>query len=109
MSKAFTPSFKINTKNKVAFSTNNPLAEDRKSKPVVIIEPSFNEVTRTMEILCSDDNKRFCRIDRINSKEALKALNDQIQKAYDNQTRVVFIAAGGNDPDVWFYTVVDSI
>jgi len=108
MSKAFTPSFKVADKVNVKFSTNNPLGEDRKSLPVTIVELSFNEVTRSIEATGSDNRKRQCRIDRITNQDDLKALTKRLQTAYDKETRISFVAAGGNDPNVWFYTVVDS-
>ena len=109
MSKAFTPSFKVAAKAIVKFSTNNPLGEDRKSLPVTIVELSFNEVTRSIEATGSDGRKRQCRIDRITNEADLKALTKRLQTVYDKETRISFVAAGGNDPNVWFYTVVDSI
>lgn len=109
MSKAFTPAFKVSAKAVVKFSTNNPLGEDRKSLPVTIVELSFNEVTRSIEATGSDNRKRQCRIDRITNEADLKALTKHLQKAYDAQTKVSFVAAGGNDPQVWFYTVVDAV
>lgn len=109
MSKAFVPSFKVANKATVKFSTNNPLGEDRKSLPVTIIDLDFNDITRSIEVTCSDNRKRQCRIDRIVNEADLKALNKRLQTAYDKETRVSFVAAGGNDPNVWFYTIVDSI
>lgn len=108
MSKAFVPSFKAKKIN-VAFSTNNPLGTDRKSLPVTIVEPRFNEFTRSIEIDCSDRKTRQCRIDRFTNEKDLKSLQDRIQKAYDSSAPVVFVAAGGNDPNVYFYNILDSI
>jgi hypothetical protein len=109
MSKAFTPSFKVAAKANVAFSTNNPLGEDRKSLPVTIVELSFNEVTRSIEATGSDNRKRQARIDRFNSDADVKSLTKRLQSAYDKGVKVQFIAAGGNDPSVWFYNIVESI
>ena len=109
MSKAFTPSFKVAAKIEVAFSTNNPLGEDRKSLPVTIVELSFNETTRSIEATGSDNRKRQARIDRFNNEADVKSLTKRLQKAYDTQTKVCFIAAGGNDCNVWFYNIVESI
>ena len=109
MSKAFVPSFKVAAKANVAFSTNNPLGEDRKSLPVTIVELSFNETTRSIEATGSDSMKRQCRIDRLTDDKMVQALTKRLQKAYDAQTKISFVAAGGNDPNVWFYTIVDAI
>lgn len=109
MTKAFTPSFKVSPKANVAFSTNNPLGEDRKSLPVTIVELSFNEVTRSIEATGSDNRKRQARIDRFNSDADVKSLTKRLQSAYDKGAKVCFIAAGGNDCNVWFYNIVESI
>jgi hypothetical protein len=108
MSKAFVPSFNVAAKANVKFSTNNPLGEDRKSLPVTIVELTFNETTRSIEVVGSDSRKRQCRIDRITNEADLKALTKRLQTVYDKQTRISFVAAGGNDPNVWFYTIVDA-
>lgn len=107
MSKAFIPSFKVSAKVNVAFSTNNPMGEDRKSLPVTIAELTFNEKTRSIEATGSDNRKRQCRIDRLTDQKAVEALTKRLQKAYDAQTKISFVAAGGNDPNVWFYAIVD--
>jgi len=105
MTKAFTPSFTSIKKIDVIFSTNNPLGEDRLSAPVKIKDLAYNEMTRSIEATGSDGYKRQCRIDRITHQETLKALTKDLQKAYDNGDLVRFIAAGGNDPKVWFYNI----
>ena len=109
MSKAFVPSFKVASKINVAFSTNNPLGEDRKSLPVYIVELTFNETTRSIEATGSDGRKRQARIDRFNSEVDVKSLTKRLQSAYDKEVKVCFIAAGGNDCNVWFYNIVESI
>jgi hypothetical protein len=105
----FVPSFSVGPKANVKFSTNNPLGEDRKSQPVTLIELSYNENTRSIEATGSDGRKRQCRIDRITDTSDLEKLTKQLQKAYDKQARICFVAAGGNDPNVWFYTIVQSV
>lgn len=109
MSKSFTPVFKVAAKANVVFSTNNPLGEDRKSLPVTIVELTFNETTRSIEATGSDGRKRQCRIDRMNDDKLVQALTKRLQKVYDAQTKISFVAAGGNDPNVWFYNIVDAV
>jgi len=104
----FTPSFKVAVKADVAFSTNNPFGEDRKSLPVTIVELNFNENTRSIQATGSDMRMRQCRIDRLTDQKMVVALTKQLQSAYDNGTKVCFVAAGANDPNVWFYTVLDQ-
>jgi len=106
MATKFTPKFTSLTKVDVAFSTNNPFGEDRISQTVVLKELTFNEITRSIEATGSDNRKRQCRIDRITDTEALKQLTKDLQKAYDNQDTIQFVAAGGNDPNVWFYNII---
>ena len=105
MTKAFTPAFTSIKKIDVIFSTNNPLGEDRYSDAVKIMELGFNDRTRTIEAECSDKRTRLCRIDRIVDQAVLKQLTKDLQAAYNNGTLVQFIAAGGNDANVWFYNI----
>jgi hypothetical protein len=102
---SYTPVFKTIARATSVFSTNNPAGVDRESLPVTIVDLTFNEVTRSIEVTCSDKRKRQCRIDRLNSDKLVKSLQMSLQKAYTMQTPIQFIAAGGNDPQVWFYTV----
>jgi hypothetical protein len=102
---SYTPFFKTITKAPQVFTTNAPTQPDRQSLPVTIIDLSFNEVTRSIEVTCSDKRKRQCRIDRLANDKLIKSLTEYLQEAYTKQHSVVFIAAGGNSPDVWFYTV----
>jgi hypothetical protein len=106
MATKFTPKFTSLTKVDVIFSTNNPLGEDRVSQTVTLIELDYNETTRTIEATGSDKRKRQCRIDRIVDEEVLKALTKNLQKAYDDGDLIQFVAAGGNDPNVWFYDII---
>jgi len=106
MATKFTPKFTSLTKVDVIFSTNNPLGEDRVSQTVTLIELDYNETTRTIEATGSDKRKRQCRIDRFMNDQLLRDLVDSLQNAYDNELEVVFVAAGGNDPNVWFYNIV---
>jgi len=103
MSKAFTPVFKVAAKANVAFSTNNPMGEDRKSMPVTIVELTFNETTRSIEATGSDSRKRQCRIDRLMDQKAVEALTKRLQKVYDAQTKISFVAAGGNSHNTGLY------
>lgn len=109
MAKVFTPSFKVATPVVTKFSTNNPFGEDRKSLPVTIVELTFNEVTRSIQATGSDMRMRQARIDRFNNSDDVKSLTKRLQSAYDKGVKVCFIAAGANDPSVWFYNIVESI
>lgn len=102
----FVPVFKSVRRIETKFSTNNPGGRDRESVPVFITDLTFNDETRTIEAQCSDNRKRQCRIDRFMNDKLLQQLVGDLQSAYDNETEVVFVAAGGNDPNVWFYNIV---
>lgn len=105
MSKNFT--FKFKTEQQSVFSTMNPLQADRTSVPVIITLPEYNETSNTFIISCSDNRKRRCQLNRLADGYAEK-LFAKIQKAYDKGIEVHFVAAGGNDPDVWFYDIIKS-
>ena len=108
MAKAFTPAFNVAKKIDTVFSTNNPLGEDRHSNPVQILDLSFNENTRSIEVQCSDRRTRQCRIDRFKDDKLVRDLSRKLQKAYDDKMLVQFVAAGGNDANVWFYNIVKA-
>jgi len=101
---SFTPSFRA-AKLNVPFITNNPTMGDRISLPVTIVNLLFNEVTRSIEVTCSDKRKRQCRIDRLANDELVEDLQVTLQYAFDNESPVQFVAAGGADANVWFYRV----
>jgi len=102
----FVPSFKVEPRAQVSFSTNNPFGRDRESVPVIIEVLAYNADIRTIEATGSDGRKRQCRIDRFSDDKLLKKLTSDLQAAYNTGTEVVFVAAGGNDPNVWFYNVI---
>jgi hypothetical protein len=100
---AYTPSFNVPSKAQVKFSTNNPLGEDRKSNPVIITRLAFNEITRSIEVTCSDNRVRQCRIDRLQDDKLIKSLEKSLKTAMAKRAIIQFVAAGANNPDIWFY------
>ena len=102
----FVPSFNVASKAKTAFSTNNPLGEDRTSTAVQINNLTYNETTRSIEVNCSDRRVRQCRIDRFNDDKQVRELSKKLQQAFDNRDLVKFVAAGANSPDLWFYNII---
>jgi hypothetical protein len=100
---AYTPSFKsiVKTSN---FVTNNPNGADMMSFPVRIIGFDFNENTRSFEVECDDRRMRQCRVDRMPEADAVE-LEKAIIKARDAGMEVRFIAAGGNNPNIFFYSI----
>jgi len=109
MSKSFTPAFKVAAKVEVAFSTYNPKGKDRTSQPFKIVELRFNEVTRSIEVVGDDGRLRQARIDRFTNEADVKSLTKRLQNAYDKDTNICSISAGGFDPNVFFYNIVESI
>lgn len=102
----FTPKFSVPGRVETKFSTNNPTGRDRESDVVQIVDLFFNQNTRSIEATGSDGRKRNCRIDRFSSDKDLKELSKNLQDAYNKELGVVFVAAGGNDPNVWFYNII---
>jgi len=103
---SFIPSFRTAAKLNVPFITNNPTQGDRMSLPVTIVDLAFNEVTRSIEVTCSDKRKRQCRIDRLANDMMVEDLQVTLQYAFDQGDTVQFVAAGGADANVWFYKVL---
>jgi hypothetical protein len=106
MMTAFKPTFV--TAKPALFMTNNPLDTDRMSKPVVIIGLEYFEDTNTVVANCSDSRKRRCQLNRLTDDKFAEKMCKDLQKAYDKGTEVQFVAAGGNDPQVWFYNIVTA-
>jgi hypothetical protein len=99
----FTPKF---TSVSVSFVTNNITQPDRKSLPVVITSvPRVDEATTSIFVDCSDSRTRKCLYSRITNEKALIKLTKDLQKAYESGKPVIFVAAGGNDANTWFYSV----
>jgi hypothetical protein len=109
MTKSFTPSFKVSPKINVAFSTYNPAGKDRTSQPFKITELRFNEATRSIEVVGDDARLRQARIDRFTNEADVKSLTKRLQSAYDKDVNICTISAGGFDPNVFFYNIVESV
>ncbi len=106
MTTSYTPSFKTINKIVVPFTTNNPTMPDNISDPVTIVELKWNEVTRTIEVVCSDKRMRQCRVDRLANDRAIELLTKALQVSFDTEDSVRFVAAGGASANTWFYNVL---
>jgi hypothetical protein len=106
MSKVFVPNFR--TAPVSVFSTMNPTQADRISNPVFIVNLEYNQATNTIIAEGSDNRKRRCQLNRITADGYAEKLCNALQRAYDYQFEVQFIAAGGNDPGVWFYNIQET-
>jgi len=88
----------------IAFTTKRVVA-DRKSIVTTIKAMHFDQETRSIKVFCADGFTRECKVDRLASLEAGRALWEQMSKACKEETAMQFVAAGGFSPDKWFYTV----
>lgn len=94
------------------FITARTGAGDRRSSPTVMAAAIFNadEDVREIRVFCEDGNMRRCKVDRMLGAdgkpdiEVARALWRKLTKIGTTKT-VVFVAAGGFNPDMWFYDV----
>jgi len=78
---------------------------DKLSSPTTIAAMHFNETKRQILVFGADGNTRKCNVDRLPDVATAKALWKKLQTMGKAQKTVVFVAAGGFSPDVWFYDV----
>jgi hypothetical protein len=98
------------TQPAVSFITANPKAGDKISQPVKIVAMHFDDVTFSMKVMGSDMKMRECKILRLHTdneqaKRIGRALWARCAAAAKASEVVHFRAAGGFNPDRWFYTV----
>ena len=105
--------------SKQEFVTSTNTSAVSVSAPVTILDPSFNKVTSSFEIRCSDKKTRRCLITNFSDYNEAKGtskmantLFNKLQHAYLNNTKVQFIAMGvfefANKADLWFYNLKDA-
>jgi len=87
-----------------AFATTR-IGQDRVSHKVLVEAMHFDQASKSIKVFCSDGNLRECRVERLESAEAGRALWRQLQSVGSKKQEVSFKAAGGFSPDKWFYTV----
>ena len=76
------------------------------SDPVTITSLDWSGTTRYA--YCSDGRRRMCHFHRFETKAERQELHKKLVEYAILGTEVCFYAAGNNDPDVWFYRVVDA-
>jgi len=86
----------------IAFRTATPTITDRTSAAVTIESIYFDKKMNAIIVQCSDKRTRVCKIDRMESIEAARALWVQLKDSLGWSAK--FTAAGGFSPDNWFYT-----
>lgn len=87
-----------------AFTTKRVVA-DRRSSNVIPQAMHFDEATRSIKVFCDDGFTRECKVDRLADINAGRKIYQDIQMMIKEGTRMRFIAAGGFDPNKWFYTI----
>jgi len=75
----------------------------RSSALVVVNSVNFDKASRSIVVVCSDGNRRLCRIDRCETIQLARDLYGKVRGLIDQ--RAIFHAAGGNDPSRWFFDV----
>jgi hypothetical protein len=85
----------------LAFTTKTFKLADRVSAVVTLQAVSFNRATRIINAFSSDGRVRQCKVDRMESLIAARLLWVQLKGSVGCEVR--FIAAGGFNPNSWFY------
>ena len=77
---------------------------DRRSGPVKMAAAHWDEKNRHINVFGEDGHLRVCKVDRLESIEKARMLWKDINEAGRNGVTIRFVAAGGFDPNKWFYT-----
>lgn len=88
----------------VAFVTKSRAA-DQVSEKTTLLQIIHNEKNKTISAVCSDGKTRVCRYDRLPDVHVARQLWRDLKKAGQEKQEIQFVAAGGFNPDRWFYTV----
>jgi len=92
----------------VVFATATPSAEVKKSKATLIMSIHYNDTTREIRAVGADGNVRVCKVDRLQSIEHGRTLWKILVGAKNEGTPIQFMAAGGFNPDRWFYDIAHA-
>jgi hypothetical protein len=89
------------------FTTKNNNAATRTSLPVVLTgfehDPHTGGGAGSLYAFCADGTRRICRINRCESIQYARELYAVLRNSIGK--RLIFSAAGGNDPRTWFFDV----
>lgn len=102
-SQALSTKTKAKTKQ-VAFTTVRT-GDDRVSAAVQMHTAHYDKETNSIKVFCHDGKLRECRVERLPSKAIGQKLWKDIQEAGKAKKAVQFVAAGGFNPDRWFYQI----
>ncbi len=89
--------------NAVAFTVKRTNVQDRRSSLTVPQAMHFDDVSRSIKVFCADGYTRECRVDRLSDIKLGRQMFVDLEKAIKNKTEIRFFAAGGFDPNKWFY------
>lgn len=78
---------------------------DRFSKPHTITKGTFDDLSREIRVYTEENRMLRCKIDRMPTVTAARKLWKDLVKAHNEGTTVRFVAAGGFDPEQWFYAL----
>jgi len=93
----------------VPFSTSTPNADIKKSEATTIVSIHYNATTREIRAVGDDGNVRICKVDRLPSIEHGRTLWKILVGAKNEGTIIQFMAAGGFNPNRWFYDIAHAI
>lgn len=88
---------------KKSFKTTRTGA-DRRSGVVKMQACQWDEKNRHINVFGEDGHLRVCKVDRLDNIEVARKLWKDINEAGQQGVPVRFVAAGGFDPNKWFYT-----
>jgi hypothetical protein len=77
----------------------------RKSRKHTILSGTLDDLTREIRIYDESSRIHRCKVDRLPSTEAARALWKKLVEAQKKEQEIRFLAAGGNNPELWFYDI----
>jgi len=86
------------------FSVTNTTAATRYSAPMQIVAVHYNQETQEMRVVGEDTNVRVCKVARMDINMA-RELWKKVVEAKNSTREVQFMAAGGFDPNRWFFDI----
>ena len=86
-----------------AFTVKRTNVQDRRSALTVPQAMHFDDVSRSIKVFCADGYTRECRVDRLSDLKIGRQMFVDLQKLIEQKKEIRFFAAGGFDPNKWFY------
>jgi len=97
----------------VAFVTATPKAATKYSEPMKIVAVHYAEAQKEIRCVGEDGNVRVCKIMKMDADPEVSIIKARqlwtlVKGVHASEAVVSFAAAGGFNPDRWFYTVVQG-